>query len=118
MELIVKQHISGTKGTYEVGDKIVVDDATALRYIKKEIALPKKQKDLEEFLKKAQEIEKAQAEKEAQAKALLEQERLKAEVIVLYGKVVEKEAELKGEVLDNEEIVTRVEELLKRVEEV
>ncbi len=116
MKLILKQHLSGAKGVFKVGESITVDDATALRYIKKGIAEPKTKKELDEFMQKSEAIVVAQAQKEAEAKAILESEKLKTELKALYAQVVMKEAEFLGIVLSSEEIVAEVETLTTRVE--
>lgn len=118
MKLIVKQHISGIKGTFEVGQSITVDDATALRYIEKGIAEPKNKKELDAFMQKAKAQKAQKAQKEAEAKAILESEKLKIELNALYAQVVIKEAEYLGVMLSDEEIVAEVETLATRVEKV
>jgi len=116
MKLILLQHLSGVKGTFEVGEEIEVsNDTTILAYIKKGIAKPKTEKALKDFMNKSKEIEDAEANKKAQAKAILESDRLKAELQALYTQVVFKESELLGVVFSDEEIVSEVETLLTRV---
>lgn len=116
MKLILLQHLSGAKGTFEVGETITVNDSTALRYIKKGIAEPKTEKELKSFMQKAEAIEKEEAAKQAEAKAILEQDRLKVELNSLYAQVVLKESELLGVVLSDEEIVSEIETLIQRVD--
>lgn len=116
MKLILQQHLSGAKGTFEVGETITVDDATALRYIKKGIAKPKTEKELKSFMEKAQAIENEAEQKKAQAKAILESDAIKVELNSLYAQVVLKEAELLGVVLSDEEIVGEIETLILRID--
>ena len=116
MKLIVKQHLSGAKGVFEVGDTVSVDDATALRYIQKGIAEPKTKKELDAFMQKAEAIEEDEAKREAEAKALLESEKLRTELNTLYAQVVIKEAEYLGVVLSDVKIVAEIETLATRVE--
>lgn len=114
MKLIVKQHISGAKGVKEVGEVINVDDFAALRFIKKGIAEPKTKKELENFMAKMKKLQADKDAKEAEAKAILEKEKIEIELNGLYLEVVNKEAELEGVVLDEEQTLNMVEELKKR----
>ncbi|MFK5937720.1 MAG: hypothetical protein QM497_04895 [Sulfurimonas sp.] len=117
MKLILLQHLSGAKGTFEVGETVTVNDATAYRYIKKGIATLKTEKELKSFMQKAEAIEAKEATKKAHAKAILESDRLKVELNALYAQVVLKESELKGVVLRDEEIVDKIETLILRIQE-
>ncbi|MBL4730783.1 MAG: hypothetical protein JKY28_05395 [Sulfurimonas sp.] len=112
MKLILLQHLSGAKGTFAIGDIVTVDDATALRYIKKGIAKPKTEKELTVFMEKAQSIENEELKKQAQAKAILESDRFRVELNSLCSQVVIKAAEVNGKNLNSEEIVNGVESLL------
>lgn len=114
MKLIMKQHLSGASGVLSVGDVIEVDDITALRYIKKDIAIPKVEKELKELLSRAEAIEVQEKEAQAQASAILRKSVIQNELNELYLAVVLKEAELNGEVLNDEEILEAVESLTKR----
>jgi len=115
IKLILLQHLSGAKGSFAVGESVTVDDATALRYIKKGIAKPKTEKELQTFMQRAHDIENEIARKEAEAKAILESDKLKVELKSLYTQVVIKEAEFLGVVLSDEEIVGEIETLGLRV---
>ena len=113
MKLELLMPLSGTNGTFEAGEEIVVaDDATALRYVEKGIAKFKNKKEHEAFLKKVDAIKKEEAEKKAQAEALVKQDQLRAELNALVAQVVMKAAEVNGVVLSDEEIVDGVEALL------
>lgn len=114
MKLIAKQHISGTDGTVEVGEVITVDDFLALRYIEKGIAEPRTKKELDAFMSKMEKLKEEQAKKEAEAKAIMEKEKIEVELNSLYLDVVNKEAELEGVVLTEEQTLNMVEELKNR----
>lgn len=114
MKVILLQHLSGAK-TYMPGDSIEVTDKEAFNMIKKGIAKLKNKQLTEEFLSKLQKDQEVQAEKEAEAKSILEKEQLEVELNGLYNDVVLKEAELNGVVLNGEQILEMVEELKKRI---
>ena len=65
----------------------------------------------------SEESKKEQSENEAKAKAILEHETIKNDLIAIYENVVKKEAELLGLVYEDEVILSKVEELLLRVEQ-
>lgn len=112
MKLILLQHLSGAKGTFAVGDTVTVDEATALRYIKKGIAKPKTKEELESFMQKAQAIENEEASKAAKANAIMKESAIKIELNALYAQVVLKEAELRGDVLSDQDIVSEIDALI------
>ena len=115
--LIAKQHFSGIENAINIGDEI--KDLTPLqvnRFLESDSAEFKTKKDYDSFLIEYQEAEKERLENEAKAKAILNYETLKNELIALYTLVVEKEAEFLGLVYEDEEILSKVEELLLRVE--
>lgn len=114
MKLILKQHLSGADGVFEIGDTIEVTDEQAIAYIEKEIAAPKTKKELDAFLEKVEGIKAKKLEDEAKVKAILEQGVIQNELNELYLAVVLKEAELNGEVLSDEETTNAVEEISKR----
>ena len=114
MKLKLLQHISGSDGSFEVGDTIEVTDAQAVAFIEKGIAEFKTQKELDAFMKKVSKLKADKAEAEAKANAILKQSAIQNELNQLYLEVVLKEAELNGEVLSEEETLSAVEAIAKR----
>lgn len=114
MKLILKQHLSGANGAFEIGDTIEVTENEAIAYIEKGIAEFKTKKEHDAFIAKVEEIKQKKAEAEAKAKAILEESRIKNELNELYLAVVLKEAELSGDVLNEKETLEAVEALAKR----
>lgn len=113
MKLELLMPLSGTNGTFEAGEEITVgDDATALRYVEKGIAKFKNKQEHDAFLKKVDAIKKQEAEKKAQAEAIIKQEQLRAELNSLAAQIVIKAAQVNGVSLNEEEIVEGVESLL------
>lgn len=115
--LIAKQHFSGIENAINIGDEI--KDLTPLqvnRFLESDSAEFKTKKDYDSFLIEYQEAEKERLENEAKAKAILNYETLKNDLIVSYEDAVKKEAEFLGLVYEDEEILSKVEELLLRVE--
>ena len=105
--------LSGPNGTFEAGEEItVVDDASALRYIEKGIATFDDEKEHDAFLQKVDDIKQKEAEKKAEAEAIMQQDKLRAELNSLAAQVVIKAAEVNGKHLRDEEIVDGVETLL------
>ena len=116
--LIAKTHFSGIGIDINIGDEI--KDLTPIeveRYLSDDSASFKTKKELESFLIELEETKKEQSENEAKAKAILEHETIKNDLIAMYENVVKKEAELLGLVYDEKEILSKVEELLLRVEQ-
>ena len=114
MKVILKEHLSGAK-SYAPGDSIEVTVKEAFNMINKGIAKLKNKAETEAFLLKFSEAEREEAEKVAEAKAILEKDQLEAELNGLYNDVILKEAELNGVVLNGEQILEMVEELKKRI---
>ena len=115
--LIAKQHFSGIENAINIGDEI--KDLTPIevnRFLESDSAEFKTKKDYDSFLIEYQEAEKERLENEAEAKAILNYEILKNDLIVAYEDAVKKEAEFLGLVYDEETILNKVEELLLRVE--
>ena len=115
--LIAKQHFSGIENAINIGDEI--KDLTPIevnRFLESDSAEFKTKKDYDSFLIEYQEAEKERLENEAKAKAILNYETLKNDLIVSYEDAVKKEAEFLGLVYEDEEILSKVEELLLRVE--
>ena len=115
--LIAKQHFSGIENAINIGDEI--KDLTPIevnRFLESDSAEFKTKKDYDSFLIEYQEAEKERLENEAKAKAILNYETLKNDLIVSYEDAVKKEAEFLGLVYDEETILNKVEELLLRVE--
>lgn len=115
--LIAKQHFSGIENAINIGDEI--KDLTPIevnRFLESDSAEFKSKKDYDSFLIEYQEAEKERLENEAKAKAILNYETLKNDLIVSYEDAVKKEAEFLGLVYEDEEILIKVEELLLRVE--
>ena len=115
--LIAKQHFSGIENAINIGDEI--KDLTPIevnRFLESDSAEFKTRKDYDSFLVEYQEAEKERLENEAKAKAILNYETLKNDLIVSYEDAVKKEAEFLGLVYEDEEILSKVEELLLRVE--
>ena len=115
--LIAKQHFSGIENAINIGDEI--KDLTPIevnRFLESDSAEFKSKKDYDSFLIEYQEAEKERLENEAKAKAILNYETLKNDLIVSYEDAVKKEAEFLGLVYDEETILNKVEELLLRVE--
>jgi len=114
MKLILKQHLSGADGVFEIGDSIEVEDKQAVAFIEKGIAAPETEKELEAFMKKVAGIKAKKLEDDAKVKAILEQSVIQNDLNELYLAVVLKEAELNGEVLSDEEINNACEAISKR----
>lgn len=115
--LIAKQHFSGIENAINIGDEI--KDLTPIevnRFLESDSAEFKSKKDYDSFLIEYQEAEKERLENEAKARAILNYETLKNDLIVSYEDAVKKEAEFLGLVYDEETILNKVEELLLRVE--
>lgn len=112
MKVILTQHLSGAK-SYEAGSEIEVSDSEAASMIKKGMAELKTPEETAKFFKKLETVEKKRAEAEAEAKAILEKDRLENELVGLYHDVVLKEAEINGAILEPEEILAMVENLKK-----
>lgn len=115
--LIAKQHFSGIENAINIGDEI--KDLTPIevnRFLESDSAEFKTKKDYDSFLIEYQEAEKERLENEAKARAILNYETLKNDLIVSYEDAVKKEAEFLGLVYEDEEILIKVEELLLRVE--
>ena len=117
--LIAKQHFSGIENAINIGDEI--KDLTPIevnRFLESDSAEFKTKKDYDSFLIEYQEAEKERLENEAKARAILNYETLKNDLIVSYEDAVKKEAEFLGLVYDEETILNKVEELLLRLEPV
>ena len=115
--LIAKQHFSGIENAINIGDEI--KDLTPIevnRFLESDSAEFKTKKDYDSFLIEYQEAEKERLENEAKARAILNYETLKNDLIVSYEDAVKKEAEFLGLVYEDEELLNKVEELLLRVE--
>ena len=115
--LIAKTHFSGVGIDINIGDEIKnLTPIQVERYLLDDSASFKTGKELESYLVELDEVKREQAEKEAQSKAILEHETIKNDLIAMYENVVKKEAELLGLVYEEKEILSKVEELLLRVE--
>lgn len=115
--LIAKQHFSGIENAINIGDEI--KDLTSIevnRFLESGSAEFKSKKDYDSFLIEYQEAEKERLENEAKAKAILNYETLKNDLIIAYEDAVKKEAGFLGLVYEDKEILNKVEELLLRVE--
>lgn len=116
--LIAKTHFSGIGIDINIGEEIKnLTPIEVERYLSDDSASFKTKKELESFLIELEETKKEQSENEAKAKAILEHETIKNDLIAMYENVVKKEAELLGLVYDEKEILAKVEELLLRVEQ-
>lgn len=116
--LIAKTHFSGVGIDINIGEEIKnLTPIQVGRYLSDDSAYFKTKKELESYLVEFEEIKREQAEKEALAKSILEHETIKNDLIAMYENVVKKEAELLGLVYEEKEILSKVEELLLRVEE-
>lgn len=115
--LIAKTHFSGVGIDINIGDEIKnLTPIQVERYLLDDSASFKTGEELESYLVELEESKKEQAEQEAQAKAILEHETIKNDLIAMYENVVKKEAELLGLVYEEKEILSKVEDLLLRVE--
>ena len=115
--LIAKVHFSGLDTDINIGEEIKnLTPMEVERYLSSDSASFKTGEELESYLVELDEVKREQAEKEAQAKAILEHETIKNDLIAMYENVVKKEAELLGLVYEEKEILSKVEELLLRVE--
>ena len=115
--LIAKTHFSGVGIDINIGDEIKnLTPIQVERYLSDDSASFKTKKELESYLVELEESKKEQSENEAKAKAILEHETIKNDLIAMYENVVKKEAELLGLVYEDEVILSKVEELLLRVE--
>lgn len=115
--LIAKVHFSGLDTDINIGEEI--KNLTPMEvegYLSSDSASFKTGEELESYLVELDEVKREQAEKEAQTKAILEHETIKNDLIAMYENVVKKEAELLGLVYEDEVILSKVEELLLRVE--
>lgn len=116
--LIAKTHFSGIGIDINIGEEIKnLTPIEVERYLSDDSASFKTKKELESYLVELEETRREQSENEAKAKAVLEHETIKNDLIAMYENVVKKEAELIGLVYDEKEILSKVEELLLRVEE-
>lgn len=115
--LIAKVHFSGLDTDINIGEEIKnLTPMEVERYLSSDSASFKTEKELESYLVELNEAKREQAENEAQAKAILEHETIKNDLIAMYENVVKKESELLGLVYEEKEILSKVEELLLRVE--
>ena len=100
--------------SHGAGEIIDLGEKEAVRFIKNKLAEPVSKKEFEKLIKKLEEEQRKKEEEEKLLKAQLEKEKLEAELNGLYAEVVEKEAELAGVVLSDEEKLRLVEELKNR----
>jgi hypothetical protein len=114
MKLVLKQHLSGADGVFDVGDTIEVTDLEAVAFIEKGIAEPKTTKELSAFLKKVEGIKAKKLEDESKSNAILNENLIRIELNRLYLEVVLVEADLNGEVLSEREALEAVEAISKR----
>ena len=111
--LIAEQHFSGAT-PIKIGDKI--KDLSGLqvsRFLKNGSAKFKTEKEHEDFIKEFKDEVKQKEETEAKAKALLQKEQLQNELISICTDAVKKAAEVEGTVLEDEEILSNVEKIIK-----
>lgn len=106
---------SGADGSHVPGDKIDLPAKEAISLILSNQAEPVNKKAYEAALADQQKVKFEDEEKQAEAKSILEKEKLETELNGLYNDVVLKEAELNGVVLNGEQILEMVEELKKRI---
>jgi len=88
MKVEILQQVSG-KSPLNVGDKIDLDDATAIRFIKKGIAKARSQKAHNELVARVEKAQEAEAEKEAKVTAIRQEAELKAKANNLLFELIE-----------------------------
>lgn len=111
--LIAEEFFSGVV-PIKKGDEI--KDLTGLqvsRFLKNGSAKFKTKKEHETYLTEYEDEEKIKLENEAKAKALLEKERLENDLINSITETVNKKAALDGVVLEESEVLEKVESLKK-----
>ena len=96
MHVIFEQHISGTYGSFGVGETLDVEEKEALRFIQKGIAKPKSDKEYKTLLTKIEKEEALRLQKEKELQALLFQEELEHEKSALEQRVQEIKEILEG----------------------
>jgi len=94
----------GSEDYHPSKDDKEVEDNEALRLIDAGIAIPSSKKEYEQVLARINKKNIEDAEKEAQANAILEKETLIGELRDLYAQVARKSAQIEGIVLTDEEV--------------
>ena len=88
MKVEILQQVSG-KSPMNVGDKIDLDDATAIRFIKKGIAKATSVKAHNDLVTRIAKSEADEAEKEAKVTAIRKEDELKAKADELLSELME-----------------------------
>lgn len=101
--------LCGGSEDYHHGDERDIEDTEALRLIDADIAVPKNKKEYEAVIAKIDQVKAEEAEKEAQATAILEKEALVLDLVDLYRQVARKAAQIEGVILTDEEVEAFVE---------
>lgn len=101
--------LCGGSEDYHPGDERDIEDTEALRLIDADIAVPKNKKEYEQVLTRIEQSNTQEAEKLAQATAILEKEALVLELMDLYRQVARKAAQIEGIVLTDEEVEAFIE---------
>lgn len=99
----------GSEDYHPSKDDKEVEDNEALRLIDAGIAIASSKKEYEQVLANIEKLNIDEAEKSAQANAILEKEALTLELIDLYRQVAHKSAQIEGIVLTDEEVEAFVE---------
>lgn len=100
---------SGVDGSHAAGDTIEVLENEFIALIQSNQASPINKKEYEAVIAKIDQVKTEEAEKEAQATAILKKEILTGELRDLYAQVACKAAQIDGVVLTDEEVEAFVE---------
>ncbi len=100
---------SGVDGSHAAGDTIEVPKNEFIALVQSSQAVPTNKKEYDSLIAEIEQINREDAEKEAQANAILEKETLTSELRDLYAQVARKAAQIEGVVLTDEEVEAFVE---------
>lgn len=104
---------SGEDGSHAPGDVIEVGEMEAISLINNGSAEPKDKKAYESVIARIEKEKIEEAEKAAQAQAILDKETLTQELIDLYRQVARKSAQIEGVILTDEEVEAFIEKSMK-----
>ncbi len=113
MKIIFLSSWCSSTASYKKDDEESFDIDVAARFVDAGTCKAKTNKEHDILMEHLQSSVKEEADKQAQLNALLHKETIELELNGLYLAVVEKEAELSGVTLDEEQTRTLVEELKK-----
>lgn len=113
LELKLLTGRSGEDGSYSPGDKIKLPIKEAIALVESDQAVPTNKKEYEKALALIDKVKTEEAEKAAQAQAILDKETLTQELIDLYRQVAHKSAQIEGVILTDEEVEAFIEKSMK-----